>query len=316
MGVSGLRAAVRLSARRLVGEHWPALKLLAYHPRVVRSRLNPLRRGGLRIMSIDRSIDALLDGRRSLARFGDGELSILMGIDGPRFQTIDPTLTRRLRDVIESRDPELLIGMPGALVDSAELIDTERFFWGDLARRDGRGILRHVPTDREYVDSLVTRVYTPHEDAEVARNRFARLQELWRDRDILFVEGEFTRSGVGNDLFDAARSIARIVCPPQDAFTHYDEILAALIEHGRDRLVICSLGPTATVLALDASRAGIQCVDLGHLDLEYMWALQGRGKVLVPSRHVSELTASDDLELAHEATGAYETQVVRRIPAP
>ncbi|MGP9693525.1 GT-D fold domain-containing glycosyltransferase [Brachybacterium sp. AOP25-B2-12] len=309
-----LRTRARELAKRLVGPRWRTVKNLAYHPRAVRSPMNPLYRAGLRIRGIDESIELLLASPRSLARYGDGELSIVMGIDGPRFQSIEPELTRRLRQVLADSRDDLLIGLPGALVDNTDLVDSERFFWGDLVRRDGTSMLAYVPTDRPYVDASLTRVYSPHRDVHRARRRFIRLQELWRDRDILFVEGEFTRSGVGNDLFDGARSIARIVCPAQDAFSWYEQIRDAMLEHGTDRLILCSLGPTATVLAHDAAVAGQQCVDLGHLDLEYMWAREDRGKILVPTRSVNELTADDDLTFDGPEAQEYAAQVLVRIP--
>lgn len=309
-----LRTRARELAKRLVGPRWRTVKNLAYHPRAVRSPMNPLYRAGLRIRGTDASIEALLAGDQSLARYGDGELSIVLGIDGPRFQHIEPELTRRLRQVLDDRRDDVLIGMPLALVDNRELIDGERYFWGDLVRRDGTAMAAAIPMDRTYVDTGLTRLYSPHQDARLARRRFARVQELWRGRDLLFVEGEFTRSGVGNDLFAGARSIARVVCPARDAFSHYAQIREATLEHGRDRLILCSLGPTATVLAHDVATEGRRCIDLGHLDLEYMWCREGQGKVLVPTRHVNELTADDDLTFDGPEAQEYAAQVLVRIP--
>ena len=50
------------------------------------------------------------------------------------------------------------------------------------------------------------------------------------------------------------------------------------------------MGPTATVLAYDLSRAGYQAIDIGHLDLEYEWFLRGEGvRVEVPGKYNNEL---------------------------
>jgi hypothetical protein len=38
-----------------------------------------------------------------------------------------------------------------------------------------------------------------------------------------------------------------------------------------DRLVLVALGPTATILAYDLALKGYQCIDIGHLDIEYEW---------------------------------------------
>lgn len=51
------------------------------------------------------------------------------------------------------------------------------------------------------------------------------LRSIWDGRDVLIVEGELSRIGVGNDLFDGCHSIHRILCPKTNAFNRYDEIL-------------------------------------------------------------------------------------------
>ena len=41
-----------------------------------------------------------------------------------------------------------------------------------------------------------------------------KLKQIWKDKDILIVEGVTSRSGVGNDLFDGANSISGLSVPP------------------------------------------------------------------------------------------------------
>jgi hypothetical protein len=54
----------------------------------------------------------------------------------------------------------------------------------------------------------------------------------------------------------------------------YHEILAEVRIHGRNKLVLLALGPTATVMAFDLAKENIWTLDIGHIDLEYMWYLQ------------------------------------------
>ena len=93
----------------------------------------------------------------------------------------------------------------------------------------------------------------------------------------IFVEGKDTKMGVGNDLFDNARSIRRILCPSKDAFDKYDQILDKVLEMSRNGndLFILALGPTATVMAADLCKAGVQALDMGHMDIEYEWFRMG-----------------------------------------
>ena len=49
-------------------------------------------------------------------------------------------------------------------------------------------------------------------DKSASVAHFEKLKKLWDKRDILIVEGENSRSGVGNDLFDDTQSVERIIC--------------------------------------------------------------------------------------------------------
>lgn len=97
------------------------------------------------------------------------------------------------------------------------------------------------------------------------------MRSIWNDRDVVIIEGAQSRLGVGNDLFDGARSIRRILCPPRNAFERYDEILAQALKLEKGVLFLIALGPTATVLSYQLFKAGYQAVDAGHVDIEYEW---------------------------------------------
>lgn len=83
---------------------------------------------------------------------------------------------------------------------------------------------------------------------------------------------------MGNNLYDNVESLRRIVCPAIDAFNKYDEILDIVKTHAQkdsNSLILCLLGPTATVLAYDLFKEGYRALDLGHIDIEYEWYLHG-----------------------------------------
>ena len=116
----------------------------------------------------------------------------------------------------------------------------------------------------------MTRFYVENIDKD-RDDYVVRLKKLWQDKRILIVEGKKSRLGMGNDLFMTAAEVKRLLCPSVNAFVRYPEILAAvnkLINTNSFDLVICALGPTATVLCFDIADK-IQALDLGHIDIEY-----------------------------------------------
>ncbi len=64
-----------------------------------------------------------------------------------------------------------------------------------------------------YVSTFFSRPYIDLVDKSHAKDYFAKMKQLWQDRDLLIVEGKYSRSGEGNDLFSNARSISRLICP-------------------------------------------------------------------------------------------------------
>jgi hypothetical protein len=74
-------------------------------------------------------------------------------------------------------------------------------------------------------------------------------------------------------------------------------------------LVLCSLGPTATVLAYDLAMAGIQTIDIGQLDNEYEWYLRGADEAIeVPGKCVAGLGQHYEVQIIEDEE--YKKQIV------
>lgn len=146
-------------------------------------------------------------------------------------------------------------------------------------------------------------------DKTHAQTSFQRLRAVWNERDVVFIEGEESRLGMGNDLFDNARSIRRIIGPKRNAFQRVDQLYEAACSIEKDALLIIALGPTATVLAYELHRKGYTALDLGHVDIEYEWMrMAAIEKVPVPGKHVSEAKYGDVVASAEDEW--YRGQIV------
>lgn len=301
-------------ATRLLGPIEPGLHRAAARSTAV----NPLLRRGVQILSTKASLDVMLDGSVNVARFGDGEISLLLGIAGIGFQRPDQRLARRLREVLAQDPSTVRVGLPRGLVEFTSTVSAESIFWGRYRIKYGRRIARLLPRGSVYVDAAVTRPYIPTRDVARATEVFDRFRAAWHGRDVLLVEGSYSRIGVGTDLFDGARSVRRIICPAQHAFDRIDEIRAAVLELGGSSLVLGALGPTATVLAAELGARGTRFLDIGHLDLEYLWMQGGGGRFDVPGRMVNEVRDETGLEIPPSLRAefeAYRSQIVATLDA-
>ena len=149
-------------------------------------------------------------------------------------------------------------------------------------------------------------------DKSQSFSQFEKLKHIWKDEDILIVEGVTSRSGVGNDLFDGASSIKRIICPSQNAFSRIEEIQEAVLQYAENRLILCMLGPTAKILSYNLFKKGYRGLDIGHIDSEYEWMKMGaKTKVKFSHKHTAEHNFDQDIEFIEDET--YNNQIVARI---
>ena len=265
----------------------------------------------IQVKGIDETLDYIIKNKSSLVRFGDGEINMLAGHSIP-YQDYDEELVSIMRDIIgqESRE-DLVVCLPDAFTDRFKFTSWAIPFWKDHMDHY-MDFYRELCSDSWYGSTFVSRPYIDFEDKSQAKAQFEKLKSIWENRDLLIVEGATSRSGVGNDLFDEAKSIKRIICPSHSAFSRVHEIEEEIEKYAAGRLILCMLGPTAKVLAYHLSQKGYQVLDIGHIDSEYEWMKMGaETKVKFAHKHTAEYNFDQDIEFIEDET--YNSQIVARI---
>ena len=232
------------------------------------------------VQTIDETLDYILEHQSSIARFGDGEAAIMLG-QSINYQKYDPKLAEELKFIFnQESSPTLIIGLQEGLKNRFSFVPDALAFWRQYLE-DYEEFYLDYCKNTWYGSTFISRPYIDFLDKSKAKSQFEKLKKLWEGRDILIVEGYTSRSGVGNDLFDGAKSIKRIICPSRHAYDKKNEIMEAIINHADGRLVLLMLGPTAKVLAYQLAIKGMQAIDIGHVDSEYEWMQMGaENKVL------------------------------------
>lgn len=267
------------------------------------------------VRSGDEAIELIINQRKSMCRFGDGEFAMIAGRDIQKFQHPDPMLAKRLKEVLASNREDVLICILDVYGDLSKYNERCRNYYRMHLSEEVRA--QHyelLDMQRIYYDTMVTRPYVEYKDnqTDAPRKRFERLKQIWEGKDLLIIEGEKTRLGVGNDLFAGAKSIVRILGPAEQAFDKYEEIFSLARQQDKERLVLISLGAAATVLAYDLACEGFQALDIGHVDMEYEWMRAGKGrKTEVKHKYNHEVTGGDIVEEIHDPV--YESQILARI---
>lgn len=268
-----------------------------------------------KICSVDETGSKILRERASISRYGDGEFEIIFGNAKDIYQDDNLDLAMRLREILKSDVDNHLVALAddyGDISDFREENQKNIRTYMTIEKRMAH--YQCLDMNKQYYNAYISRPYViyPHDKRCEAERRFNQLKEIWRDEEILMVEGELTRMGVGNDLFERAKSVQRIIAPNKNAYNKYNEILEWTKFYGRGKLILIALGPTATVLAYDLAKEGYWAIDIGHLDLEYEWFLKGEGYSYIPQKYNNEVPGDD--EVTQICDMKYEKSIIKRIP--
>lgn len=263
------------------------------------------------VRSFEDTLVYVLNNKCSISRFGDGEMDLICGL-GNGFCSFNSKLANRLKEVLTSDLKGHIICIPYPIVSMEPFTKNSQNFWiGNLLKRLPQWVSL-TQKDKVYYCAQISRFYIPFKDKTKCWDNMKRLKTLWTNQDVLIVEGMGTRMGVGNDLFDNVLSLQRILCPSENAFEKYDEILNVVKYYATDKLVLIALGQTATVLAYDLALEGYWAMDIGHIDLEYEWCRLGVSRpVNIENKYVNEIQAGrfyGDLD-----DECYKNQIITQI---
>lgn len=264
-------------------------------------------------MSSEETLEFLTKNECSFVRLGDGEFSMVLRKDGYNigYQNWSPELARRIKEVIAYDDPSFLICIPSPFSRKfINLNPNATKFWSSYVLRSLDSVSNILNADKVYGDALISRPYMDLEDKSKAKELFGNFKKLWDGKNIILIEGEFTRFGVNNDLLSNAKSITRILVPAENAFESYDRILEAALSEPKESIYLLAIGPTAKVLSLDLHKAGRRCLDVGHLDVEYEWYLRGANrKILIPGKYVNEHRKKTFEESSEVANQQFQNEI-------
>lgn len=175
----------------------------------------------LKIMNSLESINYIINNKCSISRFGDGELKIIWG-EKNGFQDTNNELGNRLKRILLSSPIDNhIIGIPYTLKDYSNLANPFEF-WPAFTTVNYRKLKKLLNFNYQYADSLMSRFYIDYLDIDKAKIQINLLKRIWDNKDLLIIEGVYSRTGVGNDLYDNAKSIRRILGPARNAFDSYE----------------------------------------------------------------------------------------------
>jgi glycosyltransferase family protein len=240
--------------------------LSSLYPLVIRFYQMP------KVLSISDTIKILIENKGSIARFGDSEfLYIIEKIDLP-YQRYDMKLANKLILILKNKNEKIYVGLPSGYYGLDNLIDESIHFWKAQITLIYPRLYKFITKESIYLNASMTRIYYEIKNKDESKYYFEIIRKIWDKRDVIIIEGEKSRLGVGNDLFENASSINRILGPAVNAFEKVDLLVSKAMEMPKDSLFLIAMGPTAKVIAFELANCGRQAIDIGNIDIEYEWS--------------------------------------------
>lgn len=306
--------------KQLIKQYLPSNILDAYHFAYdyvkwvyYERKLSGKQYNKMHILLDDKMVEYIMKNHTSLSRFGDGEFRWMLNIHHVSFEEYSDTLANRLREVLTSNEDKLLVAIPRIFNDISYCTYKVKMFWRSFMGKHYDKIYPYLDPNKIYGDTELTRPYIDYKDKSDSLPRFQSAKKLWDNRNVVIIEGEKTKLGVGNDLFTNVSSICRIVCPASNAFQEYKKILDIALRQDKNKLILIALGPTATILAYDLCKYGYQALDIGHIDIEYEWYLSKTKKKIPVMGKIIRESGTDYCDLSLDGNLEYQKSIIARV---
>ena len=246
--------------------------------------LSGVKKNYIKVCSIDQTIDELLMTNKSMVRFGDGEIVVIRGHD-LKLQRSTPEIAEGLKPILAYAYDDLIVAIPEIFGNLNIYVPRSKAFWKEHLFFNRKIYYQYCNMNKMYYNAFISRFYETLSDKSKSKEWIEKIKLIWKDRDIVIIEGERTHNGVGNDLFQYARSIERIIGPASNAYDLVDDIFLSCKKYSKDKLFLVSLGVAAKFLAQKLYLEGYRVLDIGNLDMEYEWYLAGSTEKTVITKH-------------------------------
>lgn len=222
-----------------------------------------------KVMDKQQTVDLLCKTKKSLARFGDGEIQIISGRGIP-FQEYDENLANRMREVLLNNNDDLIVGI------------NHWYFYPKYDPKDNqlnrkftlvtmpavrKKLIEYIDFSKTYGDASFTGLRAEHNETNDAF--FNDIRTIWDNNQVVLVGCAEAHKKMHYDIFDNASKEIWIHVPNKNAFRKYDEVLEQLKQFPKNSIIILMAGPTSKVLAYDLSKVGYRALDLGHIAKSY-----------------------------------------------
>ncbi len=215
------------------------------------------------------TIHELVNTNKSIIRFGNGEINLMLGEDS-LFEPANDFIKNTFKEIFYNNDEDLLTGTRYDMFR----INTN-FMHSNINTFRLQYFLTHYEKMKElynynktYYSACFVYPYNIYEEWDLDE-QFDEMRKIWSCKNITVIAGSRVFKNIKYNVFDNAHSISYIYGPNMNALQKYDELKEKIFNVSKDNILIFALGPCGKILAYNAYKSGYRVLDMGHLIKNY-----------------------------------------------
>lgn len=159
-----------------------------------------------------KTIEALQNNNTSIARFGDGEISIINKKDIP-FQKYNKELANRLKEILKTEEKDFYTGINYEYfyADLSNFNETTKYFYENSVPKYRKELKKYLNYGKQYYSANFTQIYQMY-NLYNFEDHFKILQKIWQDKKILVVTCKNAIQNLKYNIYDNAR-LRIFICP-------------------------------------------------------------------------------------------------------
>ena len=215
------------------------------------------------------TISELVNTNKSIIRFGDGEIFLMLGKNNC-FEPANEKIKNILNEIFYNDIPDLLTGTRYDMFRiNTDFIDYTIGSYRNVFLLKKYSKIKHLFNyNKTYYSACFIYPYLIYSGWNFD-NYFDELRKIWQDKKLTIVIGNNIFKKIKYNIFDNAKEISYIFGPNKQAFKQYDSLKEKVLKAPKDNILIFILGPCGKILAYDAFKVGYRVLDLGHLIKNY-----------------------------------------------
>lgn len=169
-----------------------------------------------RVLSITETLNEVIEKKKSISRFGDGEFNLLVENKKAQniFQTKNKKLKKKLLEILKTENKDILVCISPLKTQKKKKIelDKEPYFmerywlyrWSELEKFFNKKI--------SYGNSFISRINLFEEVP------LKRIKKIWENKEVVFVYSKNGRFDIDERLFDNVKNYKEIFIPAINAY--------------------------------------------------------------------------------------------------